>query len=656
MNSSVMWQPTTKKVHESAMWRFMQSVNAQQNLSLNSYRDLYKWSIDNPEKFWEHVWHFCDIKSKKTYSHVQQKSDIIYKNQWFKDSKLNFAENLLKYCQTHPDEVPAIIFHSESGERKVLTYEKLYHQVASLSAAMRYMGINSGDRVAGYLPNIPETIVAMLATTSLGAIWSSCSPDFGYHGVLERFGQIKPKILFTADAYTFKGKKFDSLQTVRQLADSISEIEKIIVVPFCESNPDINDIANSELYTDLIEKYKGNTLEFTYLPFDHPLYIMFSSGTTGIPKCIVHGSGGTLIQHLKELVLHTDLKPGDRLFYYTTCGWMMWNWMVSGLAAGATLVLYDGSPFHPHPASLIDIIDKENVSVFGCSAKYISALDKANVDPINTHDLPRLRTILSTGSPLVPESFDYVYKHIKTDLQLASISGGTDIISCFALGNPLKAVHRGELQGRGLGMAVEVFNEDGDSVRGEKGELVCTAPFPSMPIGFWNDDDNTKYHAAYFSRFENIWAHGDFAEITDNDGLIIYGRSDAVLNPGGVRIGTAEIYQQVEKLPEILESIAIGQEWKQDVRVILFVKLRDGLSLDKKLINSISNTIRTNTTPRHVPAKIIQVNDIPRTISGKIVELAVRNVVHHQPVKNTDALANPEALDQFRDIPELEMD
>jgi acetoacetyl-CoA synthetase len=652
--SKVVWQPSESMRQHSAMRRFMQVVNDEHGLQLGNYADLYRWSVQHTEQFWEAVWRYCDIISSQPWEAVLQAGEHMINSRWFAGSRLNFAENLLRYCDTHPDDHPAVIFHGEDRVKRELSYGDLYQQVSQLAVALKALGVQPGDRVAGFMPNMPETIVAMLAATSLGAIWSSCSPDFGFNGVLDRFGQIAPKILFTADGYTFKGKAIDSLATVTQLADSIESLQAIVVVPYLADKPDISRLPGARLFSDALAAGHGATLTFAQLPFDHPLYIMYSSGTTGIPKCIVHGAGGTLVQHLKELVLHTDLHPGERLFYFTTCGWMMWNWMVTGLAAGATLVLYDGSPFHPAPEALMNLIDETAVNVFGTSAKYIAALEKTGVKPAASHRLAGLRAILSTGSPLAPESFDYVYRDVKPDVQLASISGGTDIISCFALGCPLLPVHRGELQCRGLGMKVEIFNDNGQAVRNEKGELVCTAPFPSMPVGFWNDEDNNKYRAAYFERFDNVWAHGDYAQLTDHDGLIIYGRSDAVLNPGGVRIGTAEIYRQVEKLPEIMESIAVGQDWENDVRVVLFVKLRDGTILDDEMRNRIRKVIRDNTTPRHVPAKIIAVADIPRTISGKIVELAVRKVIHHQPVTNTDALANPEALNYFRNLPELE--
>jgi len=568
---------------------------------------------------------------------------------WFVGSRLNFAENLLRYR----DNQPALVFWGENGTKRSITYAELYEQVARLARSLGELGVQTGDRVTGFMPNLPETVAAMLAAASLGAIWSSCSPDFGIDGVMDRFGQIQPKVLFAADGYFYNGKTHDSLQRTREVAEQIPTIEKVVVVPYASDDPDLGGIRNAVTFADFLAPVPSGEIVFEQLPFDHPLYIMYSSGTTGMPKCIVHGAGGTLIQHLKELVLHTDLKRRDRIFYFTTCGWMMWNWLVSSLAVGATVLLYDGSPFYPNGGVLFDLAQQERMTVFGTSAKYIAGVEKAALEPARTHDLSALRAMLSTGSPLAPESFDFVYRSVKSDLCLASISGGTDIVSCFALGNPVGPVYRGELQTRGLGMKVEVFDDQGRSLRGRKGELVCTAPFPSMPIYFWNDPDGRKYHEAYFDVYPNIWRHGDYVELTEHDGMIIYGRSDAVLNPGGVRIGTAEIYRQVEALPEVAEALVVGQDWDNDVRVILFVRLAEGLTLGEKMTARIREHIRVKTTPRHVPAKVIQVADIPRTISGKIVELAVRNVIHGRPVKNVDALANPEALEYFKNLTEL---
>jgi acetoacetyl-CoA synthetase len=548
------------------------------------------------------------------------------------------------------------VFRNERGMRSTLSYRELRSEVGRIADGLRAAGVVSGDRVAGFLPNIPEAVVAMLATTSLGAIWSSCSPDFGVHGVLDRFGQIAPKVLFTADGYFYAGKQPDSLAQMAQVLAKLPTITQVVLIPYVDPQPDPQRLGAAAARTRLWGEFgtPGQAPVFAELPFNHPLYILYSSGTTGVPKCIVHGAGGTLLQHQKEHLLHVDLKRSDRLFYFTTCGWMMWNWLVSALATGATLVLYDGSPFHPRPVALWTLAHEERITIFGTSAKYLSALEKHNLATSDYLDLSGLRTLLSTGSPLLPEGFDFVYRSIKNDVQLASISGGTDIVSCFALGCPTRPVHRGEIQCRGLGMAVDVVDEAGHALRGERGELVCTAPFPSMPVGFWNDPQDVKYRAAYFERFPGVWYHGDYAAITEYDGVVIYGRSDAVLNPGGVRIGTAEIYSAVESLPQIAEALAIGQDWESDVRVVLFVRLQPGVQLDEALKREIRTTIRTQTTARHVPAKIIAVPDIPRTLSGKITELAVRNVVHGLPVKNVDALANPGALEHFRDLPELQ--
>ena len=642
-----LWQPSAEQIKRSHMQRFQQQLKSQLNLSFANYDELHQWSVDNPEQFWEQLWHYTDIRASEPYSAVLTDGEKFPGAQWFQDAKLNFAENLLR---NRSDKI-ALIAHLENGSRRTLSYNELYLQVTQLAAALRNAGVTKGDPVAGFMPNVPETIVAMLATSSIGAIWSSCSPDFGINGVMDRFGQIEPKVLFACNGYYYNGKTIDSTPRVQQIVEQIASIEQLILVPVTEA---VNPIPQAVAYPDFLVEENPPQLQFEQLPFDHPLYIMYSSGTTGVPKCIVHGAGGTLIQQLKEQQLHTDLQPEDVLFYFTTCGWMMWNWLVAGLASEATLVLYDGSPFYPQPRSLIDMAEQEKVSIFGTSAKYIAALEKAHVVPRETHQLDSLKAILSTGSPLSHESFRYVYRDIKADVCLSSISGGTDILSCFVLGNPSLPVWEGEIQCRGLGMAVEIWDDQGRAVTEQKGELVCVKPFPSAPIYFWNDPENKKYLGAYFDTYANIWAHGDYGEITAHNGMIIHGRSDAVLNPGGVRIGTAEIYRQVEKLDEVIDSICIGQDWEEDVRVVLFVVLRSGLSLDNKLIDKIRSTIRRETTPRHVPAKVIAVTDIPRTISGKIVELAVRKVVHGQVVNNTDALANPEALKLFKGLPELQ--
>jgi acetoacetyl-CoA synthetase len=565
---------------------------------------------------------------------------------WFAGTELNFAENLLARRDAHP----ALVFVNERGLRRELTYVELHARVTRVAAGLAAEGVGPGDVVAGYLPNVPEAVIAMLATTSLGGVWTSCSPDFGINGVLDRFGQVQPKVLFTADGYFYAGKTLDSLGPIRGVLETLTAIRRVVVVPYVSPRAGLGSLPNA---VHLADFERDGALSFVRRPFDAPLYVMYSSGTTGVPKCIVHGIGGTLLQHRKEHVLHADLRPDDRLFFFTTCGWMMWNWLVSGLASGCTVVLYEGSPFHPRPDVLWRMAETERVTHFGTSPKYLGALEKDGYVPHEHHDLGALRTVFSTGSPLAAEQYDYVHRAIGADLHLASISGGTDLLSCFCLGVPTLPVYRGEIQARGLGMAVDVWDDAGRPVVGERGELVCTKAFPSMPLGFWNDPAGTKYRAAYFERFPNVWHHGDYAVLTERGGLVILGRSDAVLNPGGVRIGTAEIYRQVDALPEVLESLAIGQDWDDDVRVVLFVRLRPGVALDAALEKRIRDTIRANTTPRHVPAKIVAVPDIPRTISGKIVELAVRNVVHGLPVKNTDALANPDALAHFRDRPEL---
>jgi len=640
-DNPVIWSPGKDRLENSAMFRFMTEQG------FESYKDLYQWSINNLADYWEAQCRFSEVKFSKPASSTFEQPGDMTTAKWFSGAELSFPEHLLRYSGSRA----AIIFRGENGDRREISFDELRVQVAAAAAGLRSAGVVKGDRVAAFLPNCPEAIIAMLGATSIGAIWSSCSPDFGINGVVDRFGQITPKVLICADGYFYNGKRFDSLQAVRGVLEKISSIEKTVVVPFTGDAVELNDVANAVMWQDFVEE--GAELDCVPMEFDHPLYIMYSSGTTGVPKCIVHGVGGTLLQHLKEYMLHCDIGPEDRLFFFTTCGWMMWNWLVSGLASGATIVLFDGSPFYDDGRVLWKMAEEERLTVFGSGAKYISSLEKAGVRPADEFDLSSLKSVLTTGSPLAPESFDFIYDAIAPDIQLASISGGTDIISCFAGGNPLFPVRRGELQCLALGMAVEIYTDAGESVVGQNGELVCTKAFPSMPVCFWQDEGDKKYHAAYFEKFPGIWAHGDYAEITAHGGMVIHGRSDAVLNPGGVRIGTAEIYRQVEKLDEVLESIAIGQNWEDDVRVVLFVVLREGVTLDDALKAKIRKMIRDNTTPRHVPAKIISVAEIPRTISGKIVELAVRSVVHGEIVKNTDALANPQALDYFRDLPEL---
>ena len=645
-----LWTPSPQRAVESNLTAFTQFVAERYGVAANSYAELHAWSCADRERFWHAIWQFCGVIGASQGDALLENRDRMPGPRWFPGAQLNFAENLLR----KRDDAPALIFWGEEQVKLQVTWAELYGEVSRLAQALRAQGIKPGDRVAAYLPNLPGAIIGMLATASIGAVWSSCSPDFGAQGVLDRFGQIKPKVLIAVEGYFFMGKPIDVLPRVREIAAQLPSVEKVIVVPYTRANPSLEGIRAAAHMHEFIAPFQAKDIQFERLPFEQPLYILYSSGTTGVPKCIVHGAGGTLLQHLKEHRLHTDVKPGERLFYYTTCGWMMWNWLASGLASQATLMLYDGSPFVRRGRILWDYAETEKITIFGTAAKYIDAIAKLNLEPAVSHKLPHLKALLSTGSPLAPEGFEYIYRNVKNDLHLASISGGTDIVSCCALGNPAAPVWRGEIQAPGLGMKVEVFDEEGRSLQREKGELVCTAPFPSMPLGFWNDDDGAKYHAAYFDKFPNVWCHGDYLEYTEHGGLIIYGRSDAVLNPGGVRIGTAEIYRQVEKLEEVVESIAIGQDWNNDVRVVLFVRLDDSLTLDEALVNKIKQQIRDNTTPRHVPDKVLQVADIPRTRSGKIVELAVRNVVHGLPVKNREALANPEALELFHGRIELE--
>ena len=603
----LLWRPSEERIKDSNMFRFMNVVNEKYDRDINEYSALYDWSIKNIEEFWASMWEFADIKASKPYDQVIDDINKMPGAKWFSGARLNFAANLLRY----KDDQVALIFKSEERDCIRLTYAELFDEVARVAGSLKSLGVQSGDRVAGFMPNMCETIIAMLSATSLGAIWSSCSPDFGIKGVMDRFGQIRPKVLFTADGYFFKGKRFDSIDIASQLVKEISSIEKVVVVPYTEENPDIDGIPKAVLYPDFKSAKSNLTIEFNELPFDHPLYIMYSSGTTGLPKCLVQSAGGILINQLKELILHTDLKRSDNIFYFTTCGWMMWNWLVSSLGVGATLVLFDGNPFYPDPGTLWRLAQDENITIFGTSAGYINALQNAGARPGNEYDLKSLNTVLSTGSPLSVDGFEYGYREIKEDVQLSSISGGTDLNGCFFLGNPIGPVYEGELQCRGLGLKVEAFDEKGESVLNQQGELVCTAPFPSMPIYFWDDPDGKKYHNAYFDMYPNVWRHGDYIEINDRGGAIIYGRSDATLNPGGVRIGTAEIYRQVDQLKEIEDSLVIGQDWKNDVRVVLFVKMVDGVELTDDIKNEIKQTIRKNISPRHVPSKILSVPGIP---------------------------------------------
>jgi acetoacetyl-CoA synthetase len=632
------------------MYRFMTLINQRYGTSFDDYNGLYQWSIDHIPEFWKEMWAFAAIKASVPYMTVVDDATKMPGACWFDGARLNFAENLLRYR----DDRPALVFRGEDRVRRTLTYGQLYDEVARVAKALKDAGVKAGDRVAGFVPNMPESIIAMLAATSLGAAWSSCSPDFGIKGVLDRFGQIQPKVLFTADGYFFKGKPQDSLARIADILSRIPSVERLVVVPYVNHHPDLSAIPNAVMIDDFKSKEDGLEIQFEQLPFDHPLYVMYSSGTTGLPKCMVQSAGGILIHHLKELVLHTDLKREDTIFYFTTCGWMMWNWLVSSLATGATLVLYDGNPFHPSPKAMWQMAQDEKITVFGTSAGYLAALQAAGVRPKDEFDLSPLRAVLSTGSPLSIESFEFVYDAIKADLQLASIAGGTDLNGCFALGNPMGPVYAGELQCRGLAMKVFAFDDAGKPVVGQEGELVCAAPFPSMPIYFWNDPDGNKYHDAYFDVYPGIWRHGDYIVVSEHGGVVMHGRSDATLNPGGVRIGTAELYRQVEQLEEIEDSVVVGQNWDNDVRVILFVKLAPGVVLTDELKNKIRQTIRSHASPRHVPAKIIPVPDIPYTLNMKKVELAVKKVIHNQAVKNKDALRNPEALDYFAAIAELQ--
>jgi len=647
--TTTLWTPSAAQIDNALLTKFARAAGLTAPGGQPDFDAIWQHSIDAPEGFWSLVWDFTGVIGDKTGPALRPAERLI-DVAFFPEARLNFAENLL----AHSGPQAAIIWHGEAGARLEWSRDDLRALVSRLQQALRAEGVKPGDRVAGYLPNTPYAVAAMLAATSLGAVWSSGSPDFGIDGILDRFGQIEPVILFTAEGYDYNGRRFSSLKVAGELAEKVPSIRRVVVVPHLDDTPDLGPAGPLTVrLTDYIAPYSARAPEFTRMGFHDPLYIMFSSGTTGLPKCIVHSIGGTLIQHLKEHILHCDEKPGDRLFYFTTCGWMMWNWQVSALAAGVTLVQFDGSPFFPDGSRLADIVEAEKVTHFGTSAKYLDACAKAGIAPIKDHDFAPLRAILSTGSPLAPEGFDYVYRDWKQDVCLASIAGGTDIIACFVGGSPISPVYRGQCQKRMLGLDVAVFDADGQAVTATPGELVCRNAHPSMPTGFWNDPDGRRYHAAYFARFDNIWHHGDWVELTPEGGMIFFGRSDATLNPGGVRIGTAEIYRQVERIDEVLESLVIGQDWQGDVRVVLFVRLREGVLLDDDLVARIRAEIRAHASPRHVPAKVIQVTDIPRTKSGKITELAVRDVVHGRPVRNRHALANPEALSLFADLAAL---
>jgi len=644
-----LWTPCAARVEAANLTRFIRFVNEKHGSSFTGYHELYAWSVERLEEFWAAMWEFGGVIASRGYDRVLENPQGMPGARWFSGARLNFAENLLRYR----DERPALVFTSETGAKKRLSYAELHEQVARLAYSLREMGVRPGERVAGFLPNLCETAVAMLAATSLGAVWSSCSPDFGFQGVMERFGQIAPRVLFTADGYFYNGTRFDCLERAGRVAREIESVERVVVVPYTGAEPDISAVPGAVMWEDFLAPGGAPPLEFAQMPADHPIYIMYSSGTTGAPKCIVHGAAGVLVEHLKELVLLADVGREDRVFFFTTCGWMMWNWLVSALAAGAAVLLYDGSPFHPGPGVLWQLAEEEGMTLFGTSARYLTALERSRLKPRESFDLGALKMIASTGSPLSAEQFRFVYRDIKEDLCLASISGGTDLVGCFAGGNPIGPVYAGQLQARGLGMAVEAWSAEGKPVWGEKGELVCTKPFPSMPVGFWDDPEGEKYRAAYFEHFPGVWRHGDFCELTPEGGMIIYGRSDATLNPGGVRIGTAEIYRQMEALDEVADSLVVGQEWNGGERVVLFVKPAPGVTLDRALVRKIRDAIRVNVSAHHVPARVLAVDDIPYTINGKKVELAVREVIHGRPVTNRDALANPEALEGYANRPEL---
>jgi acetoacetyl-CoA synthetase len=656
--SEPLWKPEKARADQTTLASFSTWMSSRTGKSLRDYDELHRYSVAEPGEFWSALWDFAGVVGEKGGPPFLVDESRMPGARFFPGARLNFAENLLRKDGAGA----ALVFWGEDKVKRRLSWSELRAEVARMAAALREAGVGAGDRVGAILPNMPEAIVSVLAVASIGAVWSSCSPDFGAQGVLDRFGQIEPKVLIAVDGYYYGGKTIDIADKLADIVSRLPTVKSVIVTPYLGRDKAVVQGLNASMihtgrraqtWADAVGSRTPGELSFARLPFAHPLYVLFSSGTTGMPKCIVHSAGGTLLKHLCEHRLHSDVKDGDRLFYFTTLGWMMWNWLVSGLAQGATLLLYDGSPFHPDGNILWDYAQAEKCTHFGTSAKYIDALKKAELTPSRSHDLSSVRAMLSTGSPLVPEAFDYVYEAIKGDLHLASISGGTDIVGCFVLGIPTKPVWRGEIQGPGLGLAVDVVDETCQSVRGTKGELICRKPFPSMPIGFWNDADGKKYNAAYFQRFPDVWHHGDFAEWTEHGGIVIHGRSDATLNPGGVRIGTAEIYRQVEQLPEVQESIVIGQDWDNDVRVVLFVVLKPGASLDDPLRERIKKQIRVGASPRHVPARIVQVADIPRTKSGKITELAVRDVVHGREVKNKEALANPEALELYKGIAEL---
>jgi len=638
--SQPLWTPSPERIEQTNVTSLINKINADWDVSLTNSEHLHQFSVTEMEKFWRSLIEYAELNGETWTGPELVDRNKLPGAKWFPEARFNYAENILK----RRDDADAFVFWGENKVKRRMSFKTLYDQVSSISQALKGMGVGPGDKVAGYLPNLPETIIATLAAASLGAAWSSCSPDFGAQGVLDRFSQIKPKVVFCANGYHYNGKTHDSLGKVEEIVIQLPSVEHVVVIEYLDGAPDLSGLKNAQHWGDVIANHAPNEIEFAQLPFDQPLYIMFSSGTTGAPKCIIHSAGGSLLKHASEHLLHCNMKRDDRIFFFSTCGWMMWNWLVSSLAWGATVLLYDGSPFYPSPNILFDYVDAENMTLFGTSAKFIDALSKNGVRPMDTHDLGSVKIMCSTGSTLAPEGFDYVYGAIKKNVHLVSFTGGTDIMGCFMSGDPTKPVWRGELQQAVYGMDVDVFDDNGKSIQGEKGELVCKQPFPSVPLGFLGDPDGSRYHDAYFAVYDNIWCQGDFVEHTEHGGYIMFGRSDATLNPGGVRIGTAEIYRQVERLDEVKESIVIGQSWDNDVRVVLFVVLSAELTLDDKLTKKIQNQVRANCTPRHVPAKILQVEDIPRTKSGKITELAVRDIVHGRVVKNVEALANPEAL------------
>ena len=648
-----LWEPSERAIEEAQLTQFARQVVRKRRLELNSYPEFYRWSVERPEEFWSDVWDYCGVIASRKGSTVLVDGDKMPGARWFPEARLNFAENLMR----RGDRGDAFVFWDETGFRRRVSYADLYSDVSRAAQALTALGLRAGDRVAAFIPNIPETGMLALAALSQGMVWASCSPDFGVDGVLERFGQIEPKVLFCADGYRYNGETHSSLERVREIAEQLPSLRKVVVVPHLDPRADVSEVPKALALEEWLRRYMPGNIAFAQLPFDHPVYILFTSGTTGKPKCIVHGAGGTLLQALKMYKLQFDLRPGDRFFYFCTTNWVIWNLLFAGIAAEASVMLYDGSPFAKNGRILFDYAEKERITHFGTSAKFIDAIAKRGLRPRDTHELGALRMILSTGSPLAPESFDYVYQAVKGDVCLSSISGGTDIMGAFADANAVLPVYRGELQCRSLGMAVEVFDEAGNPLVGKKGELVCTKPFPSMPLGFWNDPGDVRYRAAYFEKYPNVWCHGDWCELTERGSMLVYGRSDATLNPGGVRIGTAEIYRVVERIDEVEEALAIGQLWPPDqptdTRVVLFVKLRGSLALEDHLEERIRHEIRRHASPRHVPARIVQVADIPRTKNGKVVELAVKAVVHGMPVASTDALANPEALELYRDLPEL---